>query len=200
MNSNKNASQTLIKAVKKSAWLRKLMTPVADFFYYYVCNYIISVIPVWFIRKGYYKLLGAQIGKGSVLNMSQYLVVPQNLEIGNYTHINRGCFIDARSNVKIGNSVSISHKVSIVTGSHQAQTPDFSGIYLPITIEDYAWIGLNATILQGVTIGEGAVVAAGAVVTKDVAPYSIVGGIPAKIIGKREIKPDYKCEWKIPFV
>lgn len=80
-----------------------------------------------------------------------------------------------------------------MSGGHDMNSPSFEGRHRPIVICDYAWIGVGATILQGVTIGEGAVVAAGAVVTKDVDPYIVVGGSPAKVIGKRNEHFDYKC-------
>ena len=66
--------------------------------------------------------------------------------------------------------------------------PGFRAIAQPVIIEDYVFIGPRAIILPGVTLGKGAVVAAGAVVTKDVEPFSIVGGVPAKVIGEREPK------------
>jgi acetyltransferase-like isoleucine patch superfamily enzyme len=170
------------------------------FFALYVCNYIISFIPFWFIRKCYYRMVGLKIGKSSMMNMAQYFFGIRNLNIGNNTHINRQCFFDARARIKIGNNVSISHQVSLLTGSHDVNSTNFSGIFRPIEINDYVWVGVNATILQGVVIGTGAVVAAGAVVTKDVDPYSIVGGVPAKNIGMRPQNLCYKPSWEDFFV
>lgn len=185
---------------RKNKPIKYLLMSIYSFFAYYVMNVIVAYIPIWWFRKFYYKLFGMKIGRGTMLNMTQYIFSPNKITIGDYTNINRGCFIDGRGGCNIGNSVSISHKVSIVTGSHDANSINFSGIYLPIVIKDYAWIGINAIILQGVVIGEGAVVAAGAVVTKDVPAYTIVGGIPAKVIGTRTENLDYKCKWMIPFV
>ena len=85
----------------------------------------------------------------------------------------------------LGNNVSISHRVNIFTGTHNHRSSDFCFIYKPIRIDDYVWIGVGSSILSGVHIGRGAVVCAGAVVTKDVPDYAIVGGIPARVIGKR---------------
>lgn len=127
-----------------------------------------------------------------------YIMNTNRLHIGNYTHINRGCLIDARGGITIQNSVSISHNVSIITGSHDVQSPIFMGVFKPIIIEDYVWIGANATILQGVTLGKGAVISAGAVVTKDVEPYNIVAGVPAKTIGKRTTNLHYQAKWETP--
>jgi acetyltransferase-like isoleucine patch superfamily enzyme len=132
--------------------------------------------------------------------MSQYFFDIRKVSIGNDTHVNRGCFFDGRAGITIGNNVSISHKVILMTGTHDVNSKTFAGDFQPIRIEDYAWIGVNATILKGVTVGKGAVVAAGAVVTKDVAPYTIAGGVPAKKIGDRSKDLSYAPTWNVPFV
>jgi acetyltransferase-like isoleucine patch superfamily enzyme len=144
--------------------------------------------------------MGMKIGKNTVLNMSQYIFSIRKLFIGNNVHINRGCFFDARAGITIGNNVSISHGVSLVTGSHRVNSTSFEGIFLPIKINDFVWLGINSIVLRGVTIGEGAVVAAGAVVTKDVEPYTVVGGIPAKKIGDRRKDLKYIVNWDLYFV
>ena len=81
--------------------------------------------------------------------------------------------------------------MKLITGSHNINSPGFEAIFEPIVIDDYAWICTGATIVQGVRIGKGAVVAAGAVVTHDVKPYTVVGGIPAKEIATRSIDLEY---------
>ena len=179
--------------------LIKIRKYIYCFFAFYVCNYIVSNIPVWRIRKWYYQCLGLKIGSKSIFNMSQYFYNLNNIIIGNYVHINRGCFFDGRAGITIRNNVSVSHKVNFVTQSHDPNTKDFAGKAAPIIVEDYVWIGINATILQGVIIGKGAVVAAGAVVTKDVEPYTIVGGVPARKIGDRTHDLDYTPKWVVPF-
>lgn len=164
-------------------------------------NRIISSLPVWHLRKYYYRIFGLQIGEGSVMDMSIYILSPKKIVIGRDSHINRGCFLDGRGNIIIGDSVSVSHNVSIVTGGHDFNTRDFAGRFQPVVIKDFVWIGLNVTILQNVVIGKGAIVAAGAVVTKDVDDFAIVAGIPAKVIGKREqVDFDYKCRNEIFFM
>ena len=171
-----------------------MVFPIYYFFAMYVNNYIIAIVPIWIVRKCYYLLCGMKIGKGSELNMSQYFMFIHKIRIATDTHINRGCFLDGRGGITIGSSVSISHQVSLITGGHLMNTQNFEGIVKPIVIEDYVWIGANATVLQGVTIGKGAVVATGAVVTSNVAPYTVVGGVPAKKIGIRDSNLDYKCK------
>ncbi|HPU00025.1 MAG TPA: DapH/DapD/GlmU-related protein, partial [Armatimonadota bacterium] len=89
--------------------------------------------------------------------------------------------------------------VHLITAQHDMNDPDFANVLAPIVIEDYVWIGSRATVLPGVRIGRGAVVAAGAVVTRDVAPLTVVGGVPARPIGERKPGMRYVCDWFYPF-
>jgi maltose O-acetyltransferase len=86
-----------------------------------------------------------------------------------------------------------------MTAKHLVQDPDFTAAFEPAVVGDRVWIALGATILGGVTIGEGAVVAANATVTADVAPFAIVAGTPARVIGRRtsELRYhlDYRPDW-----
>ena len=168
------------------------------FFLVFVINDVLPHIPFWRIRRVYLKLLGLKIGKGSFIMKQVYFMNPNNLRIGEFSHINRGCTIDARGNISIGDNVSISHGVYIMSGSHNHQSSDFIGKMRPIYIDDYVWVGVGATILQNVTIGEGAVVCAGAVVNKNVGAYEIVAGVPAKKIGERKRDLRYHCHGKSP--
>lgn len=169
------------------------------FVFEYFLNNILPLIPSWSVRHMIMKGLGIKIGKGSFISKNTYFMTPKMFEIGEHSDINRGCLIDARGGIVIGNSVSISHKVNIVTGGHYPNSRNFQGKYMPVRIEDYVWLGIGCTILQGVVVGKGAIVCAGAVVTKDVEPYDIVGGVPARKIGSRSHDLDYKCVWNIPF-
>ena len=160
----------------------------------WVENNIVAVIPLWCVRRMYHIMMGMKIGQGSQLNMRTYLMGPGAFSIGEHSHVNPGCLIDYRGGVEIGSSVSISHRVMLFTGGHDTHSPKFNEVYKPIKIGDHVWIGAGATVLQGVRIGEGAVVAAGAVVVNDVAPFTIVGGVPAKKIGDRHRDLNYKCQ------
>jgi len=126
-----------------------------------------------------------QIGKDSTLFRNIILSAPKKIVIGHNTIIGWYCWLDGRGEIKIGNNVGISSWSKIITGSHNINDPDFRGVLRPIVIEDYAYIFTGAMILQGVTIGEGAIVMAGSVVYKDVKPWTIVGGVPAQILGER---------------
>lgn len=103
-----------------------------------------------------------------------------NLEIGS-GYINSGSKINCFKKIKIGNNVIISENVHI-RDSDNHEIIGGKQISEPITIGNNVWIGLNAIILKGVSIGDGAIIAAGAIVTKDVKPYTLVAGIPAKPI------------------
>lgn len=164
----------------------------------YACNDVLPHIPFWSLRRFYLRRVGMKVGKGSFISKRLYVTNPNRVTIGQGTHLNLDCHLDARGAITIGNGVSISFGVRLITGGHEVNSPTFRGVFRPITIGDNVWIGANAVVLQGVTIGRGAVVAAGAVVTKDVPEYAIVGGVPTKVIGQRTHDLDYHCEWNVP--
>lgn len=112
------------------------------------------------------------------------------LTIGNNSFVNAGTDIRCMNSVTIGDGVGIGRKVTIMDSDcHTVVTENGRNVLsAPVTIGNHVWIGANARILKGVTIGDGALVAAGAVVTKDVPPNTIVAGIPAKVIKE-------KIEW-----
>ena len=111
----------------------------------------------------------------------------KNIHIGENVFINSNCTMQDQGGVYIGDDVLIGHNVCILTLNHDFEIEKRAELHpSSIHIKNKAWIGSNATILPGVTIGEGAIVAAGAVVTKDVDAKTIVGGVPAKLIKKIE--------------
>jgi len=97
--------------------------------------------------------------------------------------------------IRIGCDVSIGPEATLITLEHDPQSASFADRGGNVSIGDRAWICYRAIILPGVTIGEGAVVAAGAIVTKDVDPYTIVAGSPAKPVGTRTKDLRYRCEF-----
>ena len=155
-------------------------------------NSILPSLP-WYVRRFAMRKLGMKIGKGTYVDSRCYIMNLNKLFIGKDSHINRMVTLDARGGLTIGNSVSVSHGVMLMTGSHDVQSRHFPVKFYPIEIGDYVWIGCGATVLQNVKIGKGAVVSAGAVVTKDVPPYAIVGGVPARGIGHRNEDLEYRC-------
>ncbi|MCA9930922.1 MAG: acyltransferase [Anaerolineales bacterium] len=117
------------------------------------------------------------------------------LHVGDICRFNVGCFLNLGDTITIGRHVGFGQQVMILTETHAIGTPDYRSGQLtprPVTIGNGCWIGARATILPGVTIGDGAVIAAGAVITKDVPPHVVAGGVPAKII-KRLATGDYEA-------
>lgn len=159
----------------------------------YTFNNIVTYIPSHHFRIFILRCFGAKIGYRSRIDMCTYIGRTTRLVIGKRTHINRGCILQAYAPIIIGDNVSISYRCNIIAGGHDVNSPLFIGDHRPICIENHVWIGVSATILRGVIIGEGAVICAGAVVTKNVAPYTIVAGIPAKKIGERAHNLSYQC-------
>ncbi|MEL6772164.1 MAG: acyltransferase [Bacteroidota bacterium] len=111
------------------------------------------------------------------------------IRIGAHSFINHGASLSARVGITIGENVQIApHVVVMDSDFHAVGDLSDPGKQAPIVIEDGAWLAIRSTVLKGVTVGRGAVVAAGAVVVKDVPPYSVVAGVPAKVI--RQMKAD----------
>ena len=168
-----------------------------------ICNILIklSLLPAYLwdmMWAPVYKRCMNHCGKGVYLRpMSSDIKGLWNLSIGDGTSIPKGSTIYCTgAPCTIGKKVLFGPKPTIITGDHRTDIRDKYIIDIteeeklpendqPVVIEDGCWIGANVTILKGVTIGEGSVVAAGSVVTKSCEPYSIIGGIPAKVLRKR---------------
>jgi maltose O-acetyltransferase len=174
--------------------VRKLLHYPYQFLTHYLANNIINIIPFYAIRHIYYRLIGIKIGKDSSIHLRVFLD-GKNITIGNKTVINRSCYLDGRGALLIGDNVSISPHVHVITVSHNMNSPYFENVFTKVEIQDYAWIGTRAIILQGVIIGKGAVVGAGSVVTRNVDPYTFVAGIPAIKIKERNCNLLYDPTW-----
>lgn len=161
---------------------------------------LISLIPSHTIRIIFLRMMGIKLGKNVTIYAYGEIRSPWNIRIGDNSIIGHYCLLDGRRNIKIGSNVNISSGVWIWTLQHDPQSQNFDTKGGPVTIGDHAWLGARCMILPNCTVGEGAVVAAGAVVTRSVPPYVIVGGVPAKIIGKRSIDLKYELKYRLPFV
>ncbi len=149
---------------------------------------ISGFIPIHLFRYLIYTLAGVRIHWSAHVHMGTQFFNPAGVEIGKGTIVGQNAFLDGRERLKIGQYVDIASDVMIYNSEHDINSVFFEAINAPVEIGDYVFIGPRAIILPGVKIGKGAVVAAGAVVTKDVAEYSVVGGVPAKVIGERQVK------------
>ena len=147
-----------------------------------------GLMPFHLFRLFVYSLAGIKIGRGSRIHIGARFFYPSNIKIGTGTIIGDNIFLDGRDKLIIGDHVDIASGVMILNSEHDINSEDFKAISAPVEIGDFVFIGPRAIILPGVKIGKGAVVAAGAVVTKDVADFAIVGGVPAVVIGERKTK------------
>lgn len=126
------------------------------------------------------KYCGVKIGKNTIIDSN--FVVGENVFIGNNVLIRDNCRIE--SDVTIEDNVTLSRGVQLITSGHVPFTMEY--VHKPIIIRRGAWIAANAILLPGAIVGEGAIVAAGAVVRGGIPPYTLVGGVPAKEIKRRE--------------
>lgn len=156
-------------------------------------HFVTDVVPSHILRQLVFKLCGVKIGKGSTVHMGVRFFQPNGIVIGEDTIIGYRTFLDGRKKLKIGNHVDIASEVMIYNSEHNLESEGFEAVSEDVEVDDYVFIGPRAIIMPGVKIGKGAVVAGGAVVTKNVEPFTIVGGVPAKVIGERKNKnPNYR--------
>ncbi len=164
----------------------------------YIALFILNIQKAWDrILMYVFRSLFAECGKNVRFYPTKSDIYYKTIHTGNDVYIGPGAlFLATLSHISIGNKVLFGPKVSIIGGNHASHivgkflydyTPadKLSLNDLPVVIEDDVWVGTGAIILHGVRIGRGAIVAAGAVVTQDVQPYAIVGGVPAKLLKYR---------------
>lgn len=178
------------------SWSQSGSKIISRFYNYYLdakvaLLWILGYIPFHSIRLAIFRLAGVTIGRQSTIHIGCRFYQPKNITVGEGTIIGDHATLDGRAPLTIGNHVDMASGVWIYNSQHDIHAQDMRPIEAPVTIEDYVFIGPRAIILPGVTIGKGAVVAAGAVVTKNVPPRAIVGGIPAQVIGERQVT-DFK--------
>jgi virginiamycin A acetyltransferase len=153
------------------------------------------------VYRRYAVRANVSLGDGVHLGLGTVLWAPAGLVVGNDVYVGKGCTIECDG--RIGSGVLIGNRVGIVgrldhdlytVGVTIRRAPwvgDPEGpVNEPVDIEDDVWIGYGAIVLSGVSVGRGAVVAAGAVVTKDVPPYGVVAGNPARVVGSRFAEAD----------
>jgi acetyltransferase-like isoleucine patch superfamily enzyme len=171
------------------------------YWFYYDANdalvACVGLIPSHTIRLVLYRtIFKISIGSHTSVHMRCRFYNPSLVTIGNNSIINCYVLLDGRYPLTIGDNVSISEEVMLLTLEHDPDSPTFANRGAPIVVENRVFIGTRALILPGVTIGEGAVVGAGAVVTRDVEPYTIVAGVPARFIRQRSRNLEYKLDYR----
>ena len=141
----------------------------------------------WKWRVALLRCFGAKIGKHCKIRSSARFWAPWNFECGDYVAVGSHAQIYSVDKIIIDTKVAISQGAYLCTASHNITNPDNPLITAPIRVHSFAWVAANAFVGMGVTIGEGAVVGATASVYKDVEPWTVVGGNPARFIKKRVI-------------
>jgi len=142
------------------------------------------------IRYASYHPQFAHVGEDVVFDDDIYINKPENISIGDGVFLGQSCYLNAVDGINIGDECLIAAGCKLMTWNHRIDNKKVAlrengNESAPVTLGDGVWLGYDAIVLPGVTIGDGAVVGAGAVVTDDVDPFTIVGGVPASPIGKR---------------
>lgn len=141
------------------------------------------------VRALFSELIGKPVPESLVIFPPLRSDCGKNIQVGENVFINSNCEFQDQGGIRIGNNVLIGPNCVFATLNHLEDPAKRSGMTpAPIVIEDDVWFGANVCVMPGITIGHGAIVGAGAVVTKDVPPMTIVGGVPAKVL--REVRTE----------
>lgn len=135
------------------------------------------------------RLFGATVGRGVHVYPSTTIAMPWNLSLGDWSALGEDVLVYNLGPVRLGERVTVSLRAILCAGTHDHTKREFPLQRPPIAIEADAWIAAGAFVGPGVTVGAGAVVAAAAVVVKDVPPWTVVAGNPARTVGSRELTP-----------
>ena len=167
----------MLKMIRNFIYKRAIKFPI-------ICRY----------SRFFYKKLGVSLKDGARLSAGVVIYGDyKNLILHRNSEINYGCFLLAKNKILVGENSTLAYKVTILTSANPNGPLNLlSRIYpkmtAPVIIGDNVWIGANSVILPGITVGRCSVVAAGAVVTKDVKPFTLVAGVPAKMIKEFDSK------------
>jgi len=134
------------------------------------------------------RLFGAKVGKHCIIRRTLRVFYPWNVEIGEMCILGDSASLYSLGKITLGDRSMVSQEAYLCAGTHDYTKASLPLVTMPITVNREAWVCARAFVGPGVTVGEGAVVAAGAVVVKNVEPWMVVGGNPAKVIKKRELK------------
>jgi maltose O-acetyltransferase len=160
----------------------------------YVVEIALAILPPDPLSNAFKRQLlmwrGAKVGRNPKFFRNLWIDGYHGLTIGDFVFINYGCMLQATGTIRIDDYVLLGPGVTILSANHDTSRDKLmrtsGAVPKPVHIEAEAWLGARCIITPGVTVGRGAIVAAGAVVTKNIEPYMIVGGVPAVVIGQRK--------------
>lgn len=178
--------------VEQPKGLEKIRSHMGAAFY----NMLFTGVPFHAVRQGFLRAVGMKIGRQVSILRGTIVIHPDRIRIGNNCIIGFQCFLGGETGIEIGNQVNISSFSILLGGYHDINKSGFDVVLKPLVIEDYAWIATRAILMSGIRVGRGAVVGAGAVVTRNVPPYTVVAGVPARKIGER--KPE-ACSYELAY-
>ena len=138
-------------------------------------------------RRFLVRQFGGKVSRTCTLSRTAVIDCPWNFAIGEWSSIGDQSWVYALHKITIGDNACVGHSVRLLTGSHDISSPRFALVTKPIAIGSACWIATGATVLPGVTIHEGGVVGACAVVSRDVAPWTVVAGNPARFVKNRRL-------------
>jgi len=144
--------------------------------------------PCYAPRRMLLRCFGAKVGRKVNIANTATIYFPWNLEVGDWSAIGEQAYLYNLGRMAIGRKVTISQRAHLCAGTHDFTDPALPLLTPPITVGDQAWICADAFIGPGVAVGEGAVAGARAVVVKDVEPWAVVAGNPARVVKRREMK------------
>lgn len=162
--------------LKEGLWL------VVSLLLFRLCPFSFSTLKCFVLR-----LFGAKIGRGVTLKPQVKITFPWKLTVGDHVWLGEECWLLNLERIVIGSHVCISQRAFLCTGSHDFKSPRFDLITRPITLADGVWVGANAWVGPGVTLGSHAVLAAGSVTSKNLEPLGIYRGNPATLVKHRVI-------------
>jgi putative colanic acid biosynthesis acetyltransferase WcaF len=172
------ANRAARKYTPREQWLRVLWT-------FGIWLIRLSPRPMFAWRRAVLRLFGARVGRDVHVYAGTHIVMPWNVELGDWASIGDEALVYSLGRVRIGAHATVSYRAHLCAGTHDFDDSTLPLLKPPIDIREGAWIGTEAFIGPGVVVGAGALVGARAVVTKDVAERDIVAGNPARVIGRR---------------
>ena len=149
------------------------------------------------VREIFSKIIGKPVDKGFRLFPPFYTNCGKNITLGKGIFINTGCHFQDQGGITIGDGTLLGNDVVLTTMNHDFDPDQRTTTYpAPIVIGKKVWLGSSVTVVPGVTIGDGAIIGAGAVVTKDIPPYTIAAGVPARVIRQIDLEDHSPATYK----